>query len=241
MRRFDVEMSDLQNHLLDMAGLVQEMIKTAMQELVKRDPRQANTVFCLEKKVNTQEIIIDDKCLKLIALNQPVGIDLRFLTSAMRINSDLERMGDEAVNISEMALDLIKYPKVKSLLYIPKMVESVQNMVMDCIRAFNTSNSELALSVLAKDDEVDDLKGRVLANLKNLILKSSDVYTIQRVVDLIFVTKSIERLGDHATNISEDVIFMVHGKDVRHPCSLRGVSEQSTGVSRSHVRTIKPS
>jgi phosphate transport system protein len=135
----------------------------------------------------------------------------------MRINSDLERMGDEAVNISEMALDLIKYPKIKSLIYIPKIVEAVQNMVMDCIKAFNTSDSKLALSVLAKDDEVDDLKDRVLANLKILILKSSDIDTIQRIVDLIFVTKSIERLGDHATNISEDIIFMVHGKDVRHP------------------------
>jgi phosphate transport system protein len=241
MRRFDVEMSDLQNHLLDMAGLVQEMIKTAMQELVERDPKQADTIFCLEKEVNIQEIIIDDKCLKLIALNQPVGIDLRFITSAMRINSDLERMGDEAANIGEMALDLIKYPKVKSLVYIPKMVESVQNMVMDCIRAFNTGDSELALSVLAKDDEVDDLKERVLTNLKSLILKSSDVYTIQKAVDLIFVTKSIERLGDHATNISEDVIFMVHGKDVRHPYSLRGISKQSMGILRSHVRTTKPS
>ncbi|OEG71148.1 hypothetical protein ATZ36_15930 [Candidatus Endomicrobiellum trichonymphae] len=221
MRRFDVEMSDLQNHLLDMAGLVQEMIKTAIQELVERDPKQADTVFYLEKEVNIQEIIIDDKCLKLIALNQPVGVDLRFITSAMRINSDLERMGDEAVNISEMALDLIKYPKIKSLIYIPKIVEAVQNMVMDCIRAFNTSDSKLALSVLAKDDEVDDLKERVLANLKSLILKSSDIDTIQRAIDLIFVTKSIERLGDHATNISEDIIFMVHGKDVRHPYSSK--------------------
>jgi phosphate transport system protein len=236
MRRFDVKMNNLQNHLFDMAGLVQKMIKTAMQELVERDPKQADTVFCLEKEVNIREIIIDDKCLKLIALNQPVGIDLRFITAAMRINSDLERMGDEAVNISEMALDLIKYPKVKSLVYIPRMVESVQNMVMDCIRAFNTSDSKLALSVLAKDGEVDDLKDRVLSNLKNLIFKSSDVYTIQRAVDLIFVTKSIERLGDHATNISEDVIFMVHGKDVRHPYSLHASPEQSMGVLRSRAQ-----
>jgi phosphate transport system protein len=242
MRRFDVEMSDLQNHLLDMAGLVQEMMKTAMQELIERDPKQADTVFRLEKEVNIQEIIIDDKCLKLIALNQPVGADLRFITSAMRINSDLERMGDEAVNISEMALDLVKYPKIKSLAYIPKMVEAVQNMVMVCIKAFNTSDSELALSVLAKDDEVDDLKDRVLANLKSLILKSSDIDTIQGTVDLIFVTKSIERLGDHATNISEDVIFMVHGKDVRHLYSSHhGVSRHSAGVLHSRVRTTKPS
>jgi phosphate transport system protein len=237
MRRFDIEMSNLQNHLLDMAGLVQKMIKTAMQELVERNPKQADTVACLEKEVNIQEIVIDDKCLKLIALNQPVGADLRFITSAMRINSDLERMGDEAVNISEMALDLIKYPRLKPLVYIPKMVEAVQNMVVDCIKAFNTNDSELALSVLAKDDEVDDLKDKVFSDLKNLMLKFSNIENIQRAIDLIFVAKSIERLGDHATNISEDVIFMVHGKDVRHPYSLRGgVPGHSSGALPPHGR-----
>ncbi|MDR3256215.1 MAG: phosphate signaling complex protein PhoU [Endomicrobium sp.] len=217
MRHFDVEMNDLQNRLLDMAGLVQAMIKAATQELVARDPKQADTVFCFEKKVNIQEIVIDDKCLKLIALNQPVGADLRFITSAMRINSDLERMGDEAVNISRKAFDLIKHSELNPLVDIPKMIEVVQNMVMDCIRAFNTNDSELALSVLAKDDEVNNLKNRVFDDLKILMVKASDMETIQRVVDLMFIAKSIERLGDHATNISEDVIFMVHGKDVRHP------------------------
>ena len=103
MRHFDVEMSDLQNRLLDMAGLVQEMIKAATQKLVERDSQKLDVVSSLEKEVNVQEIVIDDKCLKLIALNQPVGADLRFITSAMRINSDLERMGDEAVSISERA------------------------------------------------------------------------------------------------------------------------------------------
>ncbi|MDR1926880.1 MAG: phosphate signaling complex protein PhoU [Endomicrobium sp.] len=221
MRRFDVEMSDLQNLLLDMAGLVQEMIKAATQKLITRNKQQVDTVLCLEKEVNIQEIVIDDKCLKLIALNQPVGADLRFITSAMRINSDLERMGDEAVNISEKASDLIKYPELKPLIEFPKMVGGVQNMVMDCIKAFNTSNAELALSVLAKDNEVDSLRDKVVNDLKNLMLKSSDIDTIQRAVDLMFIANSIERLGDHATNISEDIIFMVHGKDIRHPRTCR--------------------
>jgi phosphate transport system protein len=221
MRHFDVEMSDLQNLLLDMAGLVQEMIKAATQKLITRNKQQVDTVLCLEKEVNIQEIVIDDKCLKLIALNQPVGTDLRFITSAMRINSDLERMGDEAVNISEKASDLIKYPELKHLIELPKMVGGVQNMVMDCIKAFNTSNAELALSVLAKDNEVDSLRDKVVNDLKNLMLKSSDIDTIQRAVDLMFIANSIERLGDHATNISEDIIFMVHGKDIRHPRTCR--------------------
>jgi phosphate transport system protein len=217
MRHFDVEMSDLQNQLLDMAELVQKMIQAATEELVSRSPNQVYTVLSLEKKVNIQEIIIDDKCLKLIALNQPVGADLRFITSAMRINSDLERMGDELLNIAKMSLDLIKYPEIKPLANIPNMIEIVQNMIIDCIKAFNTSDSELALSVLSKDNEVDVLRDAIISELKIVLIAYPDLDTVQRVTDLMFIAKSIERLGDHATNICEDIIFMVHGKDIRHP------------------------
>jgi phosphate transport system protein len=217
MRRFDIEMSDLQNRLLDMAVLVQKMIEAATQELVERDPKQIDTVLCLEKEVNIQEIVIDDKCLKLIALNQPVGADLRFITSAMRINSDLERMGDEAVNISRMASDLIEHSEFRPSVDFSKMLKNVQNMVMDCIKAFNTNDTKLALSVLAKDNEVDFLRDQIIDNLKKIVLKYLDSDTICKAIDLMFVAKSIERLGDHATNIGEDIIFMVHGKDIRHP------------------------
>jgi phosphate transport system protein len=222
MRHFDVEMSDLQNQLLDMAGLVQKIIQTAMQELVSRDPNQIDTVLSLEKEVNIQEIIIDNKCLKLIALNQPVGTDLRFITSAMRINSDLERMGDESLNIAKMSLNLIKYseyPEIKPLVNIPKMIGIVQNMIIDCIKAFNTGDSELAMSVLSKDNEVDALRDIIINELKTVLIASPDLDldTVQRATDLMFIAKSIERLGDHATNICEDIIFMVHGKDIRHP------------------------
>jgi len=217
MRHFDVEMSDLQNQLLDMAGLVQKMIQAATEELVSRDPNQIDTVLSLEEEVNIQEIIIDDKCLKLIALNQPVGADLRFITSAMRINSDLERMGDESLNIAKMSLDLIKYPEIKPLVNIPKMIKIVQNMIIDCIKAFNTSDSELAMSVLSKDNEVDALRDAIISELKTVLIACPDSDTVQRATDLMFIAKSIERLGDHATNICEDIIFMVHGKDIRHP------------------------
>jgi len=217
MRHFDVEMNDLKNRLLDMCGLVQEMIKTAIDGLVNRDSELFNTVFSLEKEVNIQEIVIDDKCLKLIALYQPVSADLRFITSAMKINSDLERMGDEAVNISKWSANLLKFPELKPLIDIPKMSDIVQQMVADSIRAFNTTDVELAKAVLLKDDEADDLQKKVFSDLKDFMIKSSDFETIQRAVDLIFVSRSLERIGDHATNISEDVIFMVHGKDVRHP------------------------
>ncbi|GHT55066.1 phosphate transport system regulatory protein PhoU [Endomicrobiia bacterium] len=217
IRHFDIEMGDLQSRLLDMAKLVQEMIKAAAQELAERDIGQVDVVLCLERKVDIQEMVIDHKCLGLIALNQPVGADLRFITSAMKISSDLERMGDEAASISRMALDLIKYPELEPLIDIPKMVENVQNMIMNCIRAFNTSDPELASSVLAEDSEVDFLRDRVTGDIKEVLLKSSDMDTVQRAIDLMFIAKSIERIGDHATNISEDIIFMVRGEDVRHP------------------------
>jgi phosphate transport system protein len=212
-----MEMSDLKTRLIDMCGLVQEMIKTAIDGLVNRDSKSFATVFSLEKEVNIQEIVIDDRCLKLLALNQPVSMDLRFITSAMRINSDLERMGDEAVNISKGALSLLKYPELKQLIYIPKMSDIVQQMVAESIMAFNTTDVELAKTVLMKDDEVDDLQNSVNSVLKDYMVKSSDFETIQRAVDLMFIARSLERIADHATNISEDVIFMVQGKDVRHP------------------------
>jgi len=221
MRHFDVEMNDLKSRLVEMAGLVQQMIKSTIDQLVSRDEKLSETIFGYEKEVNIQEIVIDDKCLKLIALNQPVGADLRFITSAMRINSDLERMGDEAVNISEMASDLIKYPALKPLIDIPKMADIVRRMVEDSIKAFNTNDVELAKAVLEQDDEVDDLKDVVFRDLKVYMTESSDPITIQRAVDLIMVARSIERIGDHATNISEDVIFMVHGKDIRHPKTFK--------------------
>jgi len=217
MRHFDIEMNDLKNRLMDMCGFVQDMIKTAIGGLVNRDSKLFDTVFSLEKEVNIQEIVIDDRCLKLVALNQPVGGDLRFITSAIKINSDLERMGDEAVNISERAINLLKYPEIKPLINIPKMSDIVQQMVADSIRAFNTTDVELAKSVLAEDDKADDLQRKIISNIKDILINSSDFETIQRAVDLIFIAKSLERIGDHATNISEDVIFMVHGKDVRHP------------------------
>ncbi|MDR0401579.1 MAG: phosphate signaling complex protein PhoU [Endomicrobium sp.] len=218
MRHFDIEMNDLQHRLVDMATLVQKMIKTATEKLVvKNTKRQSDFVLDFEKKVNIQEIIIYDKCVKLIALNQPVGVDLRFITSAMRINNDLERMGDEAVNISKIASCLIKYQKLDlQVINISKMIEIVQDMIMSCIKSFNTNNAEIALSVLIKDTKVDNLRDEILNDIKNLIIEFPNADFIIKAIDLIFITKSIERLGDHTKNISEGIIFMINGRR----CSL---------------------
>ena len=145
-----------------------------------------------------------------------MGADLRFITSAMRINSDLERMGDEAVNICEIGENLLKYPDLKPLIDIPKMAKTVVTMVIDSICAFNTSDAELADTVLSKDDEVDELKITIIKDLLEFMTDTSDKTMLIRAMDLMFIAKNLERLGDHATNIAEDVIFMVHGKDIRH-------------------------
>ena len=216
MRHFDIEMNNLKKKLLDMAEIVQEMINFSVDMIVKRDINLSQEVFNRERETNLTEIVVDDTCLKLIALNQPVGADLRFITSAMRINSDLERMGDEAVNICEIGENLLKYPDLKPLIDIPKMAKTVVAMVIDSICAFNTSDAELADTVLSKDDEVDELKITIIKDLLEFMTDTSDKTMLIRAMDLMFIAKNLERLGDHATNIAEDVIFMVHGKDIRH-------------------------
>ena len=216
MRHFDIEMNNLKKMLLDMAEIVQEMINFSVDMIVKRDINLSQEVFNRERETNLTEIVVDDTCLKLIALNQPVGADLRFITSAMRINSDLERMGDEAVNICEIGENLLKYPDLKPLIDIPKMAKTVVAMVIDSICAFNTSDAELADTVLSKDDEVDELKITIIKDLLEFMTDTSDKTMLIRAMDLMFIAKNLERLGDHATNIAEDVIFMVHGKDIRH-------------------------
>ena len=220
MRHFDLEMNDLKKRLVDMAEIVQEMIKISVDMIVKRDINLAKEVFNRERETNLTEIVVDDICLKLIALNQPVGTDLRFITSAMKINSDLERMGDEAVNICEIGDNLLKYPDLKPLIDIPKMSNAIISMVRDSIYAFNTSDADLADTVLSKDDDVDELKRTSIKDLLEFMTNTSDKTMLIRAMDLMFIAKNLERLGDHATNIAEDVIFMVHGKDIRHLKSI---------------------
>ncbi|MBQ1610072.1 MAG: phosphate signaling complex protein PhoU [Elusimicrobia bacterium] len=220
MRHFDLEMNDLKKRLVDMAEIVQQMIKFSVDMIVKRDISMSKEVFNREREANLTEIVVDDTCLKLIALNQPVGTDLRFITSALRINSDLERMGDEAVNICEIGEELLKYHDLKPLIDIPKMATAVTTMVKDSIQAFNLNDPDLADTVLSKDDEVDELKRIIIKDLLAFMTNTSDQTTLIRAIDLMFIAKSLERLGDHATNIAEDVIFMVHGKDIRHLKSI---------------------
>ena len=216
---FHKELQDLKEDLLRMAALVEEAINTAIQSLVKRDSNLAKKTFEGEDRINGMEIDIEDKCLTLLALRQPMAADLRFITSAMKIITDLERMGDQAVNIAERAISLNQEPQLKPYLDIPRMAEITQSMVKDVLGAFVTQDSKLARSVCERDDLVDGLNNQVFRELLTFMM--SDPQTITRAVHLMIVCRCLERIADHATNIAEDVIFMVDGRVIKHHADVK--------------------
>jgi len=213
-KHFDEELNLLKEKLLSMASLAETMIYKAVKSLAERDESLFEVVNQNEKKVNYLQIEIDELCLKLLALKQPMATDLRFITSAMKINSELERIGDLAVNIIQRAEVLIKQPQLKPLIDIPRMAELTQKMVKDSLDAFIKRDVNLARSILTRDDQVDGLKDQIFRELLTFML--SDQSTIPRALELILVSRHLERIGDHATNIAEDVIYLVQGKDIRH-------------------------
>jgi len=211
---FQKELQALKENLLKMAALVEEAICNSVQSLVKRDSDLARKTFDVEDRINKLENGIDEMCLKLLALRQPMAVDLRFITSAMKITTDLERMGDQAVNIAERALSLNEDPQLKPYIDIPRMTEIVQSMVKDVLDAFVNLDSKLARSVCERDDLVDGLNNQVDRELLTYMLE--DPKTITRAVHLMIVARCLERIADHATNIAEDVIFMVDAVVIKH-------------------------
>ena len=211
---FQMELDELKENLLKMATLVEEAINNAVQSLVKRDSELAKKTFKGEEHINKLEIAIEDMCLKLLALRQPMAGDLRFITSAMKIITDLERIGDQAVNIAERAISLNEEPQLKPYIDIPRMAEIVQSMVKDVLDAFVNHESKLARSVCERDDLVDGLNDQVFRELLTYMI--SDPKTITRAVHLMIVCRCLERIADHATNIAEDVIFMVDALVIKH-------------------------
>ncbi len=212
--QFQKELEQLKENLLKMATLVEETISLAVQSLVKRDSQLAQQTFQREDRINDLEIAIEDMCLKLLALRQPMAVDLRFITAAMKIITDLERMGDQAVNIAERALSLNQEPQLKPYIDIPRMAEIAQSMVKDVLDAFVNRNSKLARSVCERDDLVDGLNDQVFRELLTYMI--ADPRTITRGVHLMIVCRCLERIADHATNIAEDVIFMVDALVIKH-------------------------
>jgi phosphate transport system protein len=197
-----------------MGGLAEQMTRRVIQALVQRDAGLIAEVRAMELQVNQLHIEIDEACLELIALRQPAAADLRFIAAAMKIIVDMERIGDQAINITERAESLLAVPPLKPLIDIPRMADIAQEMLKDSLDAYVNGDEELAYRTIQRDDEVDLLKDQVFRELLTFMM--ADPTTIPRAMDLILVSRHIERIADHATNICEDVIFMVKGKDVRH-------------------------
>ena len=197
-----------------MASWAEESITLSVNSLKERTEELAQKVFKGEEDINLLDIEIDKLTLRLLALRQPMAVDLRFITSAMRIAIELERIGDQSVNIAQRALELLKLPLLKPLIDIPRMASLAQNMVKDSLNAFVNRDEKLARDVCQRDDEVDNLNDQIFRELLTYMMQ--DPSTINGAVDLILVGRHLERIADHATNISEDVIYYVKGKTIKH-------------------------
>ena len=211
---FREELETLQGRLLEMGGLAEERVRAAIQGLVTRDPSLFEKVLLGDEPINQLHIEIDNRCFRLLALHQPMATDLRAIVAAVKINTDLERVGDLAVNIAEAGTRYITHPPVKKLIDIPTMGDIAQSMLRDALDAYVRRDTQLAHLVLNEDDRLDALKTQVFRDLLTHMLK--DQGTVEPSLDLILVSRHLERIGDHATNIAEDVIFMVTSLDVRH-------------------------
>ena len=211
---FDEELKALKQKLLQMGDLAQEMIGLSVQALKDREESYAKEVLMTEEKVNRLEIEIEDEVLVLMARRQPAAKDLRLLTAILKINNDLERVADQAVNIAEIAMVLLRETPLKPLIDIPFMAKLAQKMIRNALNAFVHHDAALAKEVCEGDDQVDRLNDQIFRELLTYMMENPR--SITRAVDLILVSRNLERIADHATNISEDVIFIEEGKNIKH-------------------------
>ncbi len=213
-KRYEEELTKLREEILYMGGLVEDQIQKAVKSLVDRDSDLCNIIIERDHEVNRLDVNIDDQCIKLLALHQPAGRDLRFITTGLKITTDLERIGDMAVNICERALELNQEPQLKPYIDIPRMARISQRMIHESLDAFVREDTELALKVCKDDDDVDQLNAQIFRETLTFMLEN--VQTISRATKISSISKYLERIADHATNIAEMVIFMVKGKSIRH-------------------------
>jgi len=211
---YDTELNDLRQRLLAMGGVVEVMIGDSIKALVERDTSLAERIIAMDHEVNTHEVGIDEKCLELLARRQPAARDLRFITLAMKIVTDLERIGDQCANIAKRARELNQEPPLKPYIDIPRMAHWASVMVKEALDSFVRYDDTLAIKVCMDDQLVDDLNQQIQRELYTYMIE--DPTTISRAMKLTYISKSLERIADHATNIAEMVIFMIKGKDIRH-------------------------
>ncbi|HJU28177.1 MAG TPA: phosphate signaling complex protein PhoU [Candidatus Binataceae bacterium] len=213
-RQYEEELRGLRAGLLKMGGLVERQIAEAVESLVDRDTAQARQTIARDAEVNRMDVESDERCIRLLALHQPAASDLRFITTGLKITTDLERIGDNAVNICERAIELNEEPQIKPYIDIPRMASIAQSMVKDSLDAFMRDDTGLAEEVIARDDEVDALNYQIYREL--LSYMAEDPATITRATRILFISKYLERIADHATNIAEMVVYMVKGRTIRH-------------------------
>lgn len=214
MTIFDDELNALKQKVLKLGLMVEDAIRDSVKSLVDRDSKLAQEIIKKDHLINALDVEIDEECVRLIALRQPMARDLRFITTTMKITTDLERMGDLAVNIAERAMELNEVPLLKPFVNIPKIAEITQGMVKDSLDAFVTGCSRLPYEVLKKDDEVDALTVKNFEELMSLMIQDPKI--IPLAVKRTYVAKYLERIADHATNIAEMTIYMCKGKIIRH-------------------------
>ena len=219
MRHFVEELEELKAKLLEEASLVEAQIYRSITAVVEKDDSLASDVLKTEARINQIEIEIDDAAVSLLALQQPMAADLRFIISAIKINNDLERMGDLAVNIAQRAVSLLSEPVVRPMIDIPHIAALVQSMVRKSLDSFVTRDADLARSVLSSDDAVDSLRNASFHELISFM--EQDPRNIRQSIDLLSIVRNLERIADHATNIAEDVLFLTKGIDVRHHAEVR--------------------
>lgn len=212
--RFDVELNEIRARLLEMGGKVELMIANSMKSLVERDSELAERTIAFDREINAMEIEIDEKCLHILARRQPAARDLRFVTLVLKIVTDLERIGDQCANIARNALELNLEAQMKPYIDLPRMADTVSNAVREALDAFVRGDAPTAVQVCRDDRIVDELNEQLQRELLTFMME--DPATIGRAMRINSISKYLERIADHATNIAEMVIFMVDGKDIRH-------------------------
>jgi len=213
-KKYEEDLRKLREDILYMGGLVEDQIQKAVKSLVDRESDLANVIIERDHEVNRLDVDIDDLCIRLLALHQPAGRDLRFITTGLKITTDLERIGDMAVNICERALELNQEPQLKPYIDIPRMAQIAEGMIRESLDAFVREDTDLALKVCKDDEQVDQLNSQIFREVISFMI--GDPLTINRAMKLSSISKYLERIADHATNIAEMVIFMVKGKSIRH-------------------------
>ena len=213
-KQYDTELNEIREKLLEMGGKVEAMISNAMQSLVERDTELAIKTIAFDHEINTLEMVIDEKCLQVLARRQPAARDLRFITLALKIVTDLERIGDQCANIAKRSKELNQEPSLKPYIDLPRMAQAASNMVKEALDAFVRGDDALAIKVCEDDQFVDELNEQIQRELLTFMM--GDPSTISRAIKINHVSKCLERIADHATNVAEMVIFIVKGKDIRH-------------------------